>query len=358
MKLSLFNYDLPHELIAQYPTDDRTASNLLVVNRCTGEILDKKFSDLPTFLKAGDLLVLNDSRVIKARLIGIKKETGAKIELFLVKRIASDDKDLWEVLAKPAKRLHPGDIVEFGKVGDDSDSCPLAARIESKTEDGFVHVSFEYEGIFMEVLESLGKIPLPPYIHREAEELDEIRYQTVYSAVPGSAAAPTAGLHFTEEMLEDIKSRGIEIAFVTLHVGLGTFRPVKDDNILEHKMHSEEFFISQKTADMINCAKREGRRVICVGTTSVRTVESAARNNIKDSLLSLKEESGNTDIFIYPGYEFKVVDAMITNFHLPESTLLMLISAFYNREQIIKIYEDAVMKKYRFFSYGDAMLIL
>lgn len=358
MKLSLFNYDLPSELIAQYPAEERTSSNLLVVNRCSGKTQDKKFSDLPDYLKAGDLLVLNDSRVIKARLIGTKKETGAKIELFLVKRIPNTNSDSWEVLAKPAKRLHIGDIVEFGKTDEDSDHCALSARVDAKTDDGFVHVSFEYDGIFMEVLESLGKIPLPPYIHRDAEELDELRYQTVYSAVPGSAAAPTAGLHFTEDMLDTLKRSGVEIAFVTLHVGLGTFRPVKDDNILDHKMHSEEYHISKKTADMINLAKKEGRRVICIGTTSVRTVESAARDKFDDGILTLKEESGDTDIFIYPGYEFKVVDAMLTNFHLPESTLLMLISAFYDRTEMLKIYEDAVIKKYRFFSYGDAMLIL
>ena len=355
MKLSLFNYELPEELIAQYPAVDRNSSNLLIIDRSSGNTDDKQFSDLPQYLKAGDVLVLNNSRVIKARLIGVKQSTGAKIELFLVKRIDELEGDCWEVLAKPAKRLHSGDIVEFGYK--DDDSIFLSALVLSKTDDGFVHVRFEYKGIFMEVLEKLGSVPLPPYIHREAEALDEIRYQTVYAAVPGSAAAPTAGLHFTEDMLEDLNSKGIETAFVTLHVGLGTFRPVKEDNILEHKMHSEEYHISKETANIINKAKLDGRRIICVGTTSVRTLESAARNADVKNNIYVNGESGNTDIFIYPGYEFKIVDALITNFHLPESTLLMLISAFYDREKVLEIYEDAVEKKYRFFSYGDAMFI-
>lgn len=340
-KLSDFNYDLPKEYIAQTPLKDRSSSKLMVLNRESKEITHKHFSDIIDLLDEKDCLVLNDTKVIPARLLGIKEETGAHIEVFLLKRLTEEN--VWECMVRPGKRVKKGTIVTFG-------NGELKAEICDGLEDGLRTVKFIFEGIFEEVLDRLGQMPLPPYITEKLE--DKNRYQTVYSKNPGSAAAPTAGLHFTKELLEKIKEKGIRIAYVTLHVGLGTFRPVKVENITEHKMHSEFYVINKEACDIINETKKNGGRVISVGTTSTRTLESAADENGY-----LKPKSENTDIFIYPGYKFKVIDGLITNFHLPESTLLMLISAFYDREEVLKAYESAKENNYRFFSFGDAMFI-
>ena len=340
-KLSDFNYDLPKEYIAQTPLKDRSSSKLMVLNRESKEITHKHFSDIIDLLDEKDCLVLNDTKVIPARLLGIKEETGAHIEVFLLKRLTEEN--LWECMVRPGKRVKKGTIVSFG-------NGELKAEIMDSLDDGLKTVKFIFEGIFEEVLDRLGQMPLPPYITEKLEDKD--RYQTVYSKNPGSAAAPTAGLHFTNELLEKIKEKGIRIAYVTLHVGLGTFRPVKVENITDHKMHSEFYVISQQACDIINETKKNGGRVISVGTTSTRTLESAA-----DEKGYLVPKSEDTDIFIYPGYKFKIVDGLITNFHLPESTLLMLISAFYDREEVLKAYESAKENNYRFFSFGDAMFI-
>lgn len=340
-KLSDFNYDLPKEYIAQTPLKDRSSSKLMILNREKNEITHKHFSDIIDLLDPKDCLVLNDTKVIPARLLGVKEETGAHIEVFLLKR--STEENVWECMVRPGKRVKKGTIVIFG-------NGELKAEIRDSLDDGLKTVKFIYEGIFEEVLDKLGQMPLPPYITEKLEDKD--RYQTVYSKNPGSAAAPTAGLHFTNELLEKIKSKGIRIAYVTLHVGLGTFRPVKVENITDHKMHSEFYIISKEACDIINETKKNGGRVISVGTTSTRTLESAA-----DEKGYLIPKSEDTDIFIYPGYKFKIIDGLITNFHLPESTLLMLISAFYNREEILKAYESAKENNYRFFSFGDAMFI-
>ena len=336
-----FDFHLPEELIAQTPLEKRDASKLLMVNRQTGEFQDRHFHSIIEMLEPGDALVMNDTRVLPARLHGQKEETGGHVELLLLKNTAGDE---WEVLAKPAKRLKVGTRVIFG------DGRLSAVVTEELTHGGRI-VRFEYEGIFLEVLESLGEMPLPPYIHEKLD--DRERYQTVYAKYDGSAAAPTAGLHFTPELLQQVRDMGVEIAEVTLHVGLGTFRPVKETDVLKHHMHSEFYKIEQSEADKINKAKKEGHRVIAVGTTSTRTLESAADENG-----FLTEKSGWTEIFIYPGYQFKVIDALITNFHLPESTLVMLVSALAGREHVLAAYETAVEEKYRFFSFGDAMFIV
>ena len=339
MKTSDFNFELPEELIAQTPLERRDGSRLLTLNKKTGETSHKHFYDLPSMLRPGDCLVLNNSRVLPARLLGRRSGGGACELLLLIDR---GDK-VWECLVRPGKKLRTGARVTFG-------DGELTAEIVGEIEGGNRLVRFEYEGIFLEVLERLGKMPLPPYIREELQ--DGERYQTVYSLVVGSAAAPTAGLHFTEELLEQVESMGVKVCYVTLHVGLGTFRPVKADNLDDHEMHSEYCVIPQETADIINQTKREGGRVICVGTTSCRTIESWAN---EDGTMEAK--AGWTNIFIYPGYRFKVLDALVTNFHLPESTLIMLVSALAGRENVLAAYEEAVRERYRFFSFGDAMFI-
>lgn len=342
MKTSDFYYDLPPELIAQDPLEDRSASRLLVLDKNTGQTEHKNsFRDVLDYLNPGDCLVLNDTKVIPARLLGEKAGTGASIELLLLKR---RENDIWETLVKPGKKARPGTKVKFG-------GGILEAEILEVEEEGNRLVHFTYEGIFEEVLDRLGEMPLPPYITHKLQ--DKNRYQTVYARQEGSAAAPTAGLHFTTELLEEAGRRGIETAFVTLHVGLGTFRPVKVEDVMKHHMHSEYYEVSREAADKINAAKQRGSRVICVGTTSCRTVESASEENGM-----VNPGSGNTQIFIYPGYRFRVMDGLITNFHLPESTLLMLVSALAGKEPILAAYREAVEKKYRFFSFGDAMLII
>ena len=340
MKTSDFYFDLPEELIAQVPILDRSSSKLMVLDKETGEISHKIFKDIIDYLNPGDCLVLNNTRVIPARLIGSKEGTGGKIEFLLLKR---NEDDTWETLVKPGKRAKIGTRFSFGE-------GKLIAEVVGMGDDGARIVKFEYEGIFEEVLDELGNMPLPPYITERLEERE--RYQTVYSKHNGSAAAPTAGLHFTDELLEKIKEKGVDLAFVTLHVGLGTFRPVKVDDVLEHDMHSEYYMVTQEAADKINRAKENGHRVITVGTTSTRTIESVADENGR-----MKEASGWTNIFIYPGYKFKVVDNLITNFHLPESTLIMLVSALAGKENVLNAYKCAVENKYRFFSFGDAMFI-
>ena len=341
MNISEFDYNLPEELIAQTPLKDRSASRLLVMDKKSGELKHRHFKDIIKFLKKGDVLVLNDTKVIPARLIGVKEETGAVIELLLLKDLGEDE---WECLSKPAKRLKIDTIVSFGE-------GLLKAKVTSKLDEGLVHVKLIYNGILMEILDKLGTMPLPPYIHEKLE--DQSRYQTVYAKNIGSAAAPTAGLHFTKELMAEIEKKGIIITYVTLHVGLGTFRPVEVDNILDHKMHSEYYIMSEETADILNKAKDDGRRIIAVGTTSTRTLETIATNNNG----RFKATSGDTNIFIYPGYEFKGIDCLITNFHLPKSTLVMLVSALSSRENILNAYEEAIKEKYRFFSFGDAMFI-
>ena len=341
MKTSDFFYDLPEELIAQDPLEDRTASRLLVLNRETGAIEHKIFSDVIDYLNEGDCLVINNTRVIPARLIGEKEDTGGKVEVLLLKRRAND---VWETLVKPGKKLRPGARVTFG-------DGRLKAEILEIAEEGNRLVRFYYEGIFEEILDSLGEMPLPPYITHKLE--DKEMYQTVYAKYDGSAAAPTAGLHFTKELLSKIEEKGIKIASITLHVGLGTFRPVKVDDVNNHHMHTEWYEVNAEAADMINETKRNGGRVICVGTTSCRTIESVADENGY-----MKAKTGETDIFIYPGYKFKVMDGLITNFHLPESTLVMLVSAFAGKENVLAAYETAVKERYRFFSFGDAMILI
>lgn len=344
MHISDFDYHLPEEQIAQHPADKRDASRLLVVDRKTGKLEHRHFYDILEYLDPGDCLVMNNSKVIPARLFGVKEITGAKVEFLLTKRI---EDDLWEAMVRPGKKLHVGDRVSFGEDG------ALSAEIIEHREGGTRTVRFEHEGDFHELLLRIGKIPLPPYIERESGDEDRERYQTVYCKEEGSVAAPTAGLHFTEALIEKALQKGVKIAYVTLHVGIGTFRPVKCENIEEHKMHFEEYLIDEESAAIINETKKAGGRVISVGTTSTRTVESAAAEDG-----TVVPGCGSTDIFIYPGYRFKVIDSLITNFHLPKSTLLMLISALYNREAILEAYREAVEQNYRFFSYGDAMLIL
>ena len=340
LRKSDFYFDLPQELIAQDPLADRTASRLLVLHRQTGEVEHHTFREITDYLRPGDCLVLNNTKVIPARLMGVKEDTGAAIEVLLLKR---RENDVWETLVKPGKKARPGTKLVFG------DGC-LRAEVLDVVEEGNRLVRFYYDGIFEEALDRLGEMPLPPYITHKLQ--DKNRYQTVYAKHDGSAAAPTAGLHFTQELLAKIEELGVRIASVTLHVGLGTFRPVKADNILEHHMHSEHYQITREASDIINRTKKEGGRVICVGTTSCRTVESAA-----DESGSVQPGCGDTEIFIYPGYQFKVLDCLITNFHLPESTLVMLVSALAGREHVLAAYQKAVEERYRFFSFGDAMLI-
>ncbi len=341
MNLKDFYFDLPERLIAQTPLKDRTSSKLMVVNRDTGEIKhEPTFKCILNYLKKGDCLVLNDTKVIPARLFGKRKHTGANIEILLLER---KEKNKWEALVNPGKKAKIGDTIVFG-------DGILEGTIEDIIEGGNRIISFKYEGIFEEVLDKLGQMPLPPYIKERLE--DKNRYQTVYAKNDGSAAAPTAGLHFTNELLEELKNKGIKIAKLTLHVGLGTFRPVKVDNILEHKMHSEYYSLDEENANIINEAKKNGDRIISVGTTSTRTLESIADENGL-----VKAESGYTNIFIYPSYKFKIVDNLITNFHLPESSLIMLVSAFSTRDNIINAYNQAVLNEYRFFSFGDAMFL-
>ena len=341
MDVKDFDYELPEELIAQDPLEDRSSSRLMVLDKTTGNVEHHIFKDILEYLKPGDCLVINNTKVIPARLYGVKEGTNAKIELLLLKR---KENDVWETLVKPGKKAKPGTRIIFG-------DGLLVGEIIDIVEEGNRLIQFHYEGIFEEILDQLGQMPLPPYITHQLQ--DKGRYQTVYAKYDGSAAAPTAGLHFTKELLEQVKAKGVDIAEVTLHVGLGTFRPVKVENVLEHHMHSEFYMVSQEAADKINHAKKNGNRVISVGTTSTRTLESAADENGY-----LKETSGWTEIFIYPGYKFKVIDGLITNFHLPQSTLVMLVSALAGREHVLHAYQIAVEEKYRFFSFGDAMLIL
>lgn len=350
MRIDEFDYNLPEELIAQYPSKERDKCRLMVLNREDGSLSHEMFYDIIDHLREGDCMVFNSSKVIPARLFGTKISTGVPVEFLLVKR--KNNPDEWETMVRPGRRLKPGDRVAFGE-----GSNQIEAEIISYGDGGTRIVKFYYDGIFMERLEELGKMPLPPYIDRESEEEDKEMYQTVYADKPGSVASPTAGLHFTEELLEKVKAKGVKLEFVTLHVGIGTFRPVKVENIEDHKMHFEEYSISEETADSINASILSGNRIISVGTTSTRTLESAAFKDEKSDKFLVKSGGGSTGIFIYPGYEFKIVNALVTNFHLPKSTLIMLISALYNREKILEAYEVAVKEKYRFFSYGDAMLI-
>ena len=350
MRIDEFDYNLPEELIAQYPSKERDKCRLMVLNREDGSLSHEMFYDIIDHLREGDCMVFNSSKVIPARLFGEKLGTGVKVEFLLIKRLGDSDK--WETMVRPGRRLKPGDRVAFGE-----GSNQIEAEIISYGDGGTRIVKFYYDGIFMERLEEVGKMPLPPYIDRESEEEDKEMYQTVYADKPGSVASPTAGLHFTEELLEKVKAKGVKLEFVTLHVGIGTFRPVKVENIEDHKMHFEEYSISEETADSINASILSGNRIISVGTTSTRTLESAAFKDEKSGKFLVKSGGGSTGIFIYPGYEFKIVNALVTNFHLPKSTLIMLISALYNREKILEAYEVAVKEKYRFFSYGDAMLI-
>lgn len=344
MNIEEFDYDLPEELIAQTPILHRDESRLLVMDRQTGKYEDKIFKDVIDYLQPGDVLVRNNTKVIPARLYG-NKDTGAKVEFVLLKRIEGDT---WEVMCRPGNKLHEGTTVYFGE---ENGKPLLTATILGILDDGTRKVKFSYDGIFNEILDKIGLMPLPPYIHESLKEND--RYNTVYAKYNGSAAAPTAGLHFTDELLEKIQAKGIEIANVTLHVGIGTFRPVKEENIEDHHMHVEHYYIKQEDADKINKAKDTGHRVICVGTTSCRTIETVADENGR-----VKATEGDTGIYIYPGYKFKCMDGLITNFHLPKSTLIMLVSAFSNRENVLNAYNHAVEEKYRFFSFGDAMLII
>ena len=340
MNIEEFNYDLPEELIAQTPLEKRDSSRLLILDKETGEIKHKHFNNIIDYLNKGDVLVLNNTKVIPARLIGEKEETKAIIELLLLKDIGNDT---WECLSRPAKRLKTGTIISFG-------DGLLKAEVIKKLDEGITHVKLIYKGILMEILDKLGTMPLPPYIHEKLE--DQSRYQTVYAKNIGSAAAPTAGLHFTNELLKQIQNKGVIITYVTLHVGLGTFRPVEVDNILDHHMHSEYYEMGKETANILNKAKEENRRIIAVGTTSTRTLETIA-----NKYGEFRERKGNTDIFIYPGYKFKAIDCLITNFHLPKSTLVMLVSALAGKENIMNAYHEAIKEKYRFFSFGDAMFI-
>jgi len=341
MNINEFDYDLKEDRIAQTPLKNRSDSKLMVLDRNSGDIKHEVFSNIINYLNSGDVLVLNNTKVIPARLIGEKEDTHAHIELLLLKDL---ENDTWECLSRPQKRLHIDSIISFGE-------GLLKARIIEILDEGIVHVKLVYDGILYEILDKLGSMPLPPYIHEKLSDKD--RYQTVYAKYPGSAAAPTAGLHFTNELLDLLREKNVIITFVTLHVGLGTFRPVMEENILDHKMHSEYYEMSEETANILNKAKEEKRRIISVGTTSCRTLETVASKNNGKFIKS----SGNTDIFIYPGYEFKAIDGLITNFHLPKSTLLMLVSAFSSKEIILNAYEEAIKKDYRFFSFGDAMFI-
>ncbi len=339
LKKSDYYYDLPEELIAQDPLEDRASSRLMLLDKETGAVEHRHFYELPEFLHAGDCLVLNDTRVMPARLYGTKKDTGAVVEVLLLKRLKDSS---WEVLVKPGKKAREGAVLDFGGM--------MTGTVEEILEEGNRRIRFEFDGIFEEILDKLGEMPLPPYIHHKLKDRD--RYQTVYAREEGSAAAPTAGLHFTKELLSEIEGMGVNIVYVTLHVGLGTFRPVKEENILDHHMHTEYCRVDKQAADTINRVKAEGGRIICVGTTSVRTLESMTGD---DGIV--RAGFKDTDIFIYPGYRFKAVDALITNFHLPESTLLMLVSAMAGRENILNAYGEAVRERYRFFSFGDAMFI-
>ena len=340
LKKSDFYFDLPQELIAQDPLEDRSSSRLLVLDKETGEMEHRVFHDIVEYLHEGDCLILNNTKVIPARLMGTKKDTGATIEVLLLKR---RENDIWETLVKPGKKAKPGTVITFGE-------GLLTGTVVDIVDEGNRLIQFSYEGIFEEVLDKLGEMPLPPYITHKLQ--DKNRYQTVYAKYEGSAAAPTAGLHFTKELLAQVEEKGVKIAYVTLHVGLGTFRPVKEENVLEHHMHSEFYQVTPEAAKLINDTKAAGGRVICVGTTSCRTIESAADQNGV-----VQAGCGDTEIFIYPGYQFKVLDNLITNFHLPESTLIMLVSALAGREYVLHAYETAVEMKYRFFSFGDAMFI-
>lgn len=340
MKTSDFDYNLPENLIAQTPLEKRDESRLMILDKESGESEDKHFKDIIEYLHKGDILVLNDTKVIPARLIGEKEETHAVIELLLLQELSNN---IWECLAKPVKRLKIGTIISFGQ-------GKIKARVVEILKDGIIHVEMIYNGIFLELLEELGQMPLPPYIHEKLNDKD--RYQTVYAKNIGSAAAPTAGLHFTKELLERIKEKGIIVKYVTLHVGLGTFRPVVVDDVKNHVMHSEYYSVSKDTAEALNKAKIEHRRIIAVGTTTTRTLETLMLNSDE-----FKACSGTTNIFIYPGFKFKAIDALITNFHLPKSTLLMLISALAGKDHVLKAYKEAVKKEYRFFSFGDAMFI-
>ena len=335
-----FYFDLPEELIAQDPLTDRSSSRLLVLDKESGRVEHHIFKDIIHYLEPGDCLVLNNTKVIPARLIGHKEDTGAAIEVLLLKHL---EDGTWETLVKPGKKARPGARIVFG-------DGLLTAEVVDIMEEGNRKIRFEYEGVFEEILDQLGEMPLPPYITHKLQ--DKNRYQTVYAKYEGSAAAPTAGLHFTTELLDALEKKGVKLAYVTLHVGLGTFRPVKEDNLLNHHMHTEYYQVSAEAAEMINSTKARGNRVICVGTTSCRTIESAA-----DEKGHLEESSGDTSIFIYPGYQFKVLDGLITNFHLPESTLVMLVSALAGREHVLAAYEEAIKERYRFFSFGDAMFI-
>ena len=340
LKKSDFYFELPEELIAQDPLEDRSSSRLLVLDKVTGKTKHHVFKEILEYLRPGDCLVLNNTKVLPARLYGVKEDTGAAIEVLLLKR---KENDVWETLVKPGKKARPGTRLLFG------DGC-LRAEVLEVVEEGNRLIRFSYEGIFEEILDRLGEMPMPPYITHKLQ--DKNRYQTVYAKYEGSAAAPTAGLHFTDQLLSQIADKGVETAYVTLHVGLGTFRPVKVDNLLEHHMHSEYYEVTQEAADKINRVKVAGGRIICVGTTSCRTVESAA-----DEKGMVQAGCGNTEIFIYPGYQFKVLDCLITNFHLPESTLVMLVSALAGRENVLAAYQEAIRERYRFFSFGDAMFI-
>ena len=341
MKVEDFDYELPEELIAQTPIEKRDESRLLVLDKETGEIEHKKFYNIVDYLEKGDTLVLNDSKVLPARLVGLKEETNAVIEILLLKNIKDDE---WECLVKPARRIKVGTIVSFGE-------GKLKAKCTKELDEGIRHFELIYNGILLEILEELGTMPLPPYIHEELKEKD--RYQTVYAKYRGSAAAPTAGLHFTDKLLKKLEQKGVIIANVTLHVGIGTFRPVKEENIEEHKMHTEHFYIKQEDVDKINETKKVGGRVIAVGTTSCRVLETIA----SEETGLVQSIEGDTGIYIYPGYKFKCIDGLITNFHLPKSTLLMLVSALAGREFVLEAYNEAVKEKYRFFSFGDAMFI-
>lgn len=344
MHINEFDYELPAERIAQYPSEKRENSRLMVIDRKTGNIEHRHFYQIIDYLNPGDCLVMNNSKVLLARLLGSKDITGAKVEFLLIKR---REQNIWETMVRPGKRIKPGDRILF------SEEPLLTAEVLDYNEDGMRTVKFEYDGDFFETLSKVGRMPLPPYIQRESDEADKERYQTVYCKKEGSVAAPTAGLHFTEELLKQAREKGVRLAYVTLHVGIGTFRPVKCEIIEEHKMHYEEYEIDEANAALINECKAAGGRIISVGTTSTRTLESAV-----DSDGIVRSSWGNTGIFIYPGYEFKIIDSLITNFHLPKSTLLMLISAFYDREKILNAYGIAIKENYRFFSYGDAMLII
>ena len=341
MMVTDFDYELPEELIAQTPLADRPASRLLVLDKETGEISHGHFRDIKDFLRPGDCLVLNDTKVIPARLYGEREDTGAPVEFLLLEQ---KNEDVWDVILKPGKKCKPGHVISFG-------GGKLKAEILEVTEEGNRLVRFLYDGIFQEILSELGEMPLPPYIHEKLTDRD--RYQTVYAKHDGSAAAPTAGLHFNEELLQQLKAQGINLAFVTLHVGLGTFRPVKAEKVSEHVMHEEFYHLTEEAAETINQTKKKGGRVICVGTTSTRVIESIADENG-----TVSPKSGYTNIFIYPGYQFKCLDGLITNFHLPKSTLIMLVSALAGREHVLNAYKEAVQKEYRFFSFGDAMFIV